>query len=279
MSVTGIIIAVAVVAFVGLFIGIFLGVASNVFKVEVDEREEKILGVLPGNNCGGCGYPGCSGCAAAIVKGEAPVSACPVGGADVAAKVGEIMGVEAGESKRMVAFVKCQGDCEKTHEDYAYSGQKDCQMIAYIPNQGPKSCNSGCQGFGTCTLACPFDAIHVVNGVALVDKEKCKACGKCVAVCPRGLIELIPYDAPYVVACSSKSKPAVSPAVCAQRTARRKQLRWKICMHTSITGNVSDAEHAWRNVRERVYWSIKLSGRVICHFFCALMGPQGLSPW
>ena len=206
ISVTGILIAVAVVAFIGLFIGVFLGVASNMFKVEVDEREEQILGVLPGNNCGGCGYPGCSGCAAAIVKGEAPVNACPVGGPEVASKVGAIMGVEAGESKRMVAFVKCQGDCDKTHEDYHYTGQKDCQMIAYIPNQGPKSCNSGCQGFGTCVSVCQFDAIHVINGVAYVDKEKCKACGKCVSVCPRGLIELIPYDAKYVVACSSKSK-------------------------------------------------------------------------
>ena len=206
MSVAGILIAVAVVAAIGLFIGIFLGLASNAFKVEVDEREEQILAVLPGNNCGGCGYPGCSGCAAAIVKGEAPVNACPVGGAEVGARIGAIMGVEAGESKRMVAFVKCQGDCEKTHEDYNYSGQKDCQMIAFIPNQGPKSCNSGCQGVGTCVSVCPFDAIHVVNGVALVDKEKCKACGKCVAVCPRHLIELIPYEAPFAVACSSASK-------------------------------------------------------------------------
>ena len=104
MSIAGILIAVAVVAAIGLFIGIFLGIASNAFKVEVDEREEQILAVLPGNNCGGCGYPGCSGCAAAIVKGEAPVNACPVGGADVGAKVGAIMGVEAGESKRMVAL-------------------------------------------------------------------------------------------------------------------------------------------------------------------------------
>ncbi len=206
MNVTGIIIAVAIVAAIGLFIGIFLGVAANVFKVEVDEREEKVLAVLPGNNCGGCGYPGCSGCAAAIVKGEAPVSACPVGGDPVAAKVGEIMGVKAEKSKRMVAFVKCQGDCEKTHDDYHYTGQKDCQMMAFVPNQGPKSCNSGCDGYGSCVKVCPFDAIHVVNGVALVDKEKCKACGKCIATCPRNLIELIPYDAPFAVACSSKSK-------------------------------------------------------------------------
>ena len=83
------------------------------FKVEVDEKEEAILGVLPGNNCGGCGYAGCSGLAAAIAKGEAPVSQCPVGGAPVAAKIGAIMGVDAGAGEKKVAFVKCAGTCEQ----------------------------------------------------------------------------------------------------------------------------------------------------------------------
>ena len=93
---TGILVAAAIVGGVGLFIGVFLGVSQKQFAVEVDEREEAITGVLPGNNCGGCGYAGCSGLAAAIVKGEAPVNACPVGGAPVAAKVGAIMGQDSG---------------------------------------------------------------------------------------------------------------------------------------------------------------------------------------
>ena len=105
MSITGIILAAVIVGGTGLFIGIFLGLADKKFAVEIDEREEQILGVLPGNNCGGCGYPGCSGLAAAIAAGEAPVNACPVGGAPVAAKVGEIMGVDAGEQVKEVAFV------------------------------------------------------------------------------------------------------------------------------------------------------------------------------
>ena len=102
MSITGIILAAVIVGGTGLFIGIFLGLADKKFAVEIDEREEQILGVLPGNNCGGCGYPGCSGLAAAIAAGEAPVNACPVGGAPVAAKVGEIMGVDAGEQVKEV---------------------------------------------------------------------------------------------------------------------------------------------------------------------------------
>lgn len=214
MEMKGIIIAIIVIAAVGLFIGIFLGIASIIFKVFVDEREEKILSKLPGNNCGGCGYPGCSGLAAAIVKGEAPVNACPVGGDVSGNAIAEIMGVEATSGGRKVAFVKCQGDCDKVNTDYNYTGEKDCQMITFLPNQGPKSCNFGCHGYGSCVKACPFEAIEVVNGVAVVDKEKCKACGKCIAVCPRNLIELIPYEAQYVVACSSGDKGAITAKAC-----------------------------------------------------------------
>ena len=206
MSITGIIIAAAIVGGTGLFIGVFLGFAGTKFAVEVDEREEAITGVLPGNNCGGCGYAGCSGLAAAIVKGEAPVNQCPVGGAAVAAKIGAIMGVAAEEGAKKVAFVKCAGTCDKAKQDYEYTGNEDCASMAFVPNGGPKSCNYGCLGYGSCVKACPFDAIHVVDGIAVVDKEACKACGKCVAACPKHLIELVPYDATHLVQCSSKDK-------------------------------------------------------------------------
>ena len=214
MSMTGIILAAVVVGGTGLFIGVFLGIAGKKFAVKVDEREEAILGVLPGNNCGGCGYAGCSGLAAAIVKGEAEVSGCPVGGAPVAAKIGDIMGVAAGTQERQTAFVKCAGTCEKASLDYDYTGIQDCTMASMMQNGGAKGCNSGCLGFGSCVAACPFDAIHVVDGIAVVDKEACKACGKCVAKCPRHLIELVPYDKQTRVACSSHAKGKAVTAAC-----------------------------------------------------------------
>lgn len=214
MSMTGILAATSIVGTVGIFVGLFLGVAGIKFKVKVDEREEAVSAALPGNNCGGCGYAGCSGLAAAIVKGEAPVDACPVGGAAVGAKIASIMGVEAGASERKVAFVACRGDCEKAGQDYDYYGTHDCRMAGFVPGGGPKTCNSGCLGYGTCVSACPFDAIHVVDGVAVVDKEACKACGKCVAVCPKHLISLIPYKAKHVVACSSADKGPVTMKAC-----------------------------------------------------------------
>lgn len=214
MSVTGILTATGIVGAVGIFVGLFLGVAGIKFKVKVDEREEAVLAALPGNNCGGCGYAGCSGLAAAIAKGEAPVDACPVGGAAVGEKVAAIMGVEAGASERKVAYVACRGDCDKAKQDYDYYGVRDCRMAGFVPGGGPKTCSSGCLGYGTCVSVCPFDAIHVVNGVAVVDKEACKACGKCVEACPKHLISLIPYKAKYTVACSSVDKGPVTMKAC-----------------------------------------------------------------
>ncbi len=204
---TAIIIPAIVVGCVGLLIAIFLGIAGEKFKVPVDEREEKIIEVLPGNNCGGCGYAGCSGLAAAIVKGEAPVNQCPVGGSPVAKLVGEIMGVKAEEGEKKVAFVKCSGTCDKTKDFYVYSGNKSCSNVKFVPNGGAKACRYGCLGFGECVAACPFDAIHITEGkIAEVNPMECKACGKCIEACPQNLIELVPYNAAHIVKCSSKDK-------------------------------------------------------------------------
>lgn len=210
----GIIIATVIVGVVGLIVGLFLGIAAISFKVDVDEREEAVLEALPGNNCGGCGYAGCSGLAAAIVKGEAPVNACPVGGEAVGNTIAGIMGVEAKVGKKQVAFVHCKGDCNKAKTDYQYFGVEDCSMVSFVPGGGPKTCKYGCLGYGNCVKACPFDAIHVVDGIAVVDKEACKACSKCVAACPKNLISLVPYEAKHIVACSSKDKGPIAMKAC-----------------------------------------------------------------
>lgn len=214
MSIAGVLTAAAIVGGVGIFVGLFLGVAGMKFRVEVDQREEAVLGVLPGNNCGGCGFPGCSGLAAAIARGEAAVNACPVGGETVGRLVAEIMGVEPEAAVRKTAFVRCQGDCDRTAVDYEYHGAEDCRMLSFVPNGGPKSCSYGCLGYGSCVRACAFGAIQVVNGVAVVDRESCTACGKCVEACPKGLIGLIPYAAGYAVACSSRDKGPVTGKAC-----------------------------------------------------------------
>ncbi len=202
----GILLAAVIVGGTGLILGLFLGLADKKFKVEVDEKVEQVRAELPGNNCGGCGFAGCDALAKAIAAGEAEVGACPVGGSPVANKIAAIMGQTAEAGVKKVAFVKCAGTCEKTRENYDYFGVKDCEMMSFVPSGGPKSCNYGCLGYGSCVKACQFDAIHIVDGIAVVDKEKCKACGKCVSRCPKHLIELVPYDQKCLVQCSSKDK-------------------------------------------------------------------------
>lgn len=206
MNVTGIILAAVVVGGTGLLIGLFLGFAAQKFYVEVDEKEEAVLDALPGNNCGGCGYAGCSGLAAAIAKGEAPVNACPVGGSPVAEVISGIMGVAAEEGVKQVAYVNCAGTCDRAKENYNYFGEMDCAMAAHVPGGGSKACSYGCLGFGSCVKACQFDALHIVNGIAWVDKEACVACGKCAETCPRHLIDLVPDKQKYFVSCSSQDK-------------------------------------------------------------------------
>ena len=213
--VSGILIAMAVVGAVGLFIGLFLGIAGIKFKVEVDEREEAVLSALPGNNCGGCGYAGCANLAAAIAKGEAPVNACPVGGEPVGKEIAKIMGVEAGKETKKVAFVACQGTCDKAKTDYEYHGIADCAMLSFVPNGGPKSCDYGCTGFGNCVKACPYDAIQICDGVARVNPLKCKACKLCIKTCPKSIIDLVPlHEANSVVFCKNKDKGAATRKEC-----------------------------------------------------------------
>ncbi len=212
MSITGILIATAVVGGTGLLIGIALGFAGKAFEVEVDEKEIAVREKLPGNNCGGCGYAGCDALAKAIAAGEAPAGGCPVGGPDVAAAIGAIMGTDADVTK-MVAFVKCSGNCNVATEKYDYKGAMSCREAAVVSG-GPKGCAFGCMGLGSCVQVCDFDAIHIEDGIACVDSEKCVACGKCVATCPKNVIELVPYEKKVRVMCSSTEKGKDVKMVC-----------------------------------------------------------------
>lgn len=212
---TTVIIAVVVLAVLGAIFGLVLAIASKVFAVEVDPREEAILGCLPGANCGGCGYPGCSGYASAVVKGVAPVNACAAGGEAVAAQIGEIMGVSAGAAVKQIAQVHCTG-CGQNYKQYTYVGIHDCVAASKLPGGGDLGCAYGCLGLGSCEKACPFDAIHVIDGVARVDEEKCKACNKCVDICPRHIIALEPYKTKrhVTIPCSSHDKGVDARKVC-----------------------------------------------------------------
>ena len=214
MSIISVLIATVIVGGTGIIIGILLSIAGEKFAVEIDEKAVAVRACLPGNNCGGCGFPGCDGLAAAIAKGEASINGCPVGGETCAKAISEIIGVDVEDTVKMTAYVKCAGTCEKTKENYDYVGPEDCKLAMNHPGGGAKACIYGCTGFGSCKEACPFDAINIIDGVAIVNPDKCKACGKCITECPKHLIELVPADALCHVKCSSKDKGIEVKKVC-----------------------------------------------------------------
>jgi Na+-translocating ferredoxin:NAD+ oxidoreductase RNF subunit RnfB len=198
----------------GAVLGLMLAVAAKVFYVEVDPREEAVGAVLPGANCGGCGYPGCGGYAAAVARGEAATNLCAAGGDGVAAQIAEIMGVDAGATERSVALVMCSGYEGHVQRKYVYDGLPDCQAAALSIGGGPNECPYGCLGFGSCVKACPFGAMSVRDGVAHVDHKKCVGCMNCAPACPKNLIIKVPYTADVTVACNSKEKGGVLRKYC-----------------------------------------------------------------
>ena len=205
--------AIAVLGVLAIVFGLILAVAAKVFEVEVDPRLPEIQACLAGANCGGCGYPGCGGCAEAILAGKAPVNACAPAGAEGAAKIAAIMGMEAPSGDKMVAHVLCNGG-EASVKNFEYVGLHDCVAATKVAG-GPTACSFGCMGFGTCVAACQFDAIHInAQGVAEVDKEKCTNCGACRAACPHHLIVEVPYKQKVFVNCSNKDKGAVANKLC-----------------------------------------------------------------
>jgi len=195
--------------------GLVLAFAAKKFAVEVDERQAAIEECLPGANCGGCGYAGCAAYASAVVSAGAPINVCVPGGNETAAQVASIMGVEAQETERCVALVKCSGTTGHMIKRFEYSGISDCFSAMRLGGgNGANGCKYGCLGFGSCVKTCPFGAIYLEDGIAHVDHEKCTGCMTCAKTCPKGIIIKVPYEADVTVACSSKDKGSVLRKYC-----------------------------------------------------------------
>lgn len=214
MDTQAIIFAIVSIGGLGIIFGAILGFASKIFAVDEDPRVGMVQECLPGANCGGCGYPGCGGLAAAIVAGKAPVNSCAPGGAKAAAAIAEVMGVAAEETEPMVAFVKCGGTCDKAQNKYEYDGIDDCIMASQLAGASSKACAYGCMGLGSCVKVCKFDAIKIENGVAVVNPDLCVACGKCISTCPKKIIDLVPKKKKAKVQCSSKDMGKAVMSVC-----------------------------------------------------------------
>jgi len=206
MELTNIVFSALSIGGLGLIFGLGLGYAAKKFAVEINPLVVEVREALPSANCGACGYAGCDAFAKAVVEGDAKTNGCPVGGQTCADEVAKIMGVEVSTLDPTTAFVKCFGDCDKAKEKYIYMGVADCIDASQVQGGGSKACAYGCLGLGSCVKACMFNAIHVVNGLAVVDEDKCTSCGLCVAACPKDIIEIMPLASRVRVNCNSEEK-------------------------------------------------------------------------
>lgn len=215
-----ILVAVISLGAIGLISAVILYVASKKFAVYEDPRIAQVAEVLPQANCGGCGFPGCSGFAAACVKaGSLEGKMCPVGGQPTMEKVASILGLEAAASEPKVAVVRCNGTCANRPKLTQYDGVRSC-VVANSTFGGETGCTFGCLGCGDCVSACQFDAIHMnpETGLPEVDESKCTACGACSKACPRNIIEIRPKgknNRRVYVQCVNKDKGAVARKACA----------------------------------------------------------------
>ena len=204
---------VLLVAGIGLVAGLGLAIASAVMAVPKDEKAEAIQEMLPGANCGACGFSGCSGYAAALAKGEAKPGLCSPGGAEVAAEISAFLGLGGVDVEKKVAVVRCSGSEDYAGEKMRYAGIESCAAAVQLAG-GPSSCSFGCVGFGDCVKACQYGAVEICSGVAHIDPARCKGCSLCVSACPKQLITLVPFRKQAVVRCSSCDKGAQTNRVC-----------------------------------------------------------------
>ncbi len=204
--------AVIIVASIGIIAGIGLAVASIVMAVPKDEKAEELLKVLPGANCGACGFSGCEGYANALSKGETTLGLCSPGGPDCVEECGKILGQTA-TLEAKTALVHCMGSYEFTEDKMNYDGIENC-MAASLLAGGVSSCRFGCMGMGDCVKACTYGAVRIRNGVAVIDPNKCKGCSLCIAACPKNLISFVPLKTQALVRCANCDKGAGVTKIC-----------------------------------------------------------------
>jgi len=200
----------------GLFGAVFgagLAYASRKFAVKTDPRVQDLLAVLPGINCGACGFPGCAGYAEAIASAGAEINLCSPGGPEVAEKICSILGVTSTAIEKRIVFIRCQGAATSVR-DAVYDGVQTCALAALV-GDGYLACKNACLMFGDCAAVCPFDAIDWTPGnVPRINPDKCTACRKCISACPKSLITLRPISKSIQVVCRSQDRGAVARQKC-----------------------------------------------------------------
>ncbi|ATZ61389.2 MAG: RnfABCDGE type electron transport complex subunit B [Methanosarcinales archaeon Met12] len=205
--------AIIALSVLGIICSAVLVWAAKKFAVMTDPRVEKVLEVLPGINCGACGFPSCYDYAEQAVSGKAAVGLCTPGGEEVAEKMGNILGVSIGEMGRRVALLQCAGGI-RSDDKFQYDGVKSCRAAALIKGGG-KACAYNCLGYGDCANVCPVDAITIgEDGLPMIDEQVCVGCDLCVDVCPKDILTVISRDKQTHVLCSSRDKGEYVRSIC-----------------------------------------------------------------
>lgn len=198
----------------GLVCGAALALAARHLSVKEDPKISAIAESLPGINCGGCGFAGCSEYARAIVEDKAEINLCAPGGPDLVGNLSQMLGIEVESGPRMVAVVLCGGGDDMAQRRGDYNGIDDCAAAQQVDG-GDKICSYGCLGYGSCARVCPVNAISLGGRrLAVVDKSACIGCRKCLAACPRNLITMAPAERTIHVLCSSHDKGPVTRKAC-----------------------------------------------------------------
>lgn len=208
-----ILLPILIVSIIGIIAGLVLSIASIVMHVPKNETVEKILDILPGANCGACGFSGCEGYAKALAEGNSTPGLCSPGGNQVSQKISDILGVTNKKIEPQIAIIKCNGTCENTSKKATYTGINSCSAAIQM-YAGGGECSYGCIGFGDCLKACKYDAITLHNGIAQIDANKCVGCGQCAAVCPKNLIDLTSCTTHAIVNCKNLDKGVVTKKAC-----------------------------------------------------------------
>lgn len=212
---------IVVITLLGVLLAAVLFLVAQKFRVEEDPRIDQIEKLMPGANCGGCGFAGCRAFADSCVKaGNLDNNFCPVGGNETMKQVAAVLGCVAVEQAPRVAVIRCNGSCANRPKTNEYDGLDSCRVKSALYS-GDTGCAFGCLGCGDCASVCESDALHMnpETGLPEVDEQKCTACGKCVKACPKGIIELRnkgPRGMRLFVSCVNRDKgPSVKKACAA----------------------------------------------------------------
>ena len=204
---------VLIVALISITMGVMLVLAAKYMVVPEDERFSEVKELLPGANCGACGYPGCNAYAKQLIEADAPLNLCTPGGNQTAHAIGLLLDREAGDVVGTQAIVRCSGTCDRENDIMEYQGPQSCEGNNYF-YQGRRSCSYACLGFGDCVNVCQYGAIHIRDGIAVVDHWACSGCGMCVERCPNALITMIPKTSRVFVGCHSNDAGAFLRKLC-----------------------------------------------------------------